>query len=172
MLRHALSGAALMLGVLAATNWAEERKAGDVLERKGEPPVLFIEGEDPKMVAAIKKARADVKQFTDALAKPKTTHTSFAVKVMIVDGKFTEHMWLTDVRYKDGKFSGVLNNEPNDVKTVKIGDKLSASEKEISDWMYVDGRKLVGGYTIRLLRDGMTAEQRTQFDQSIPFVID
>ena len=48
-------------------------------------------------------------------------------------------------------FQGTVNNEPEKVKTVKMGQKVTVAAK-ISDWMYVENRKLVGGYTMRVLR--------------------
>jgi uncharacterized protein YegJ (DUF2314 family) len=47
---------------------------------------------------------------------------------------------------------------------VKVGDTVQISNDNISDWMYVDGIKLRGGYTIRLLRKRMTETERKQFD--------
>ena len=38
--------------------------------------------------------------------------------------------------------------------------------------MYVDHGKLVGGYTLRVLRDGLSPAERAEFDRSIPFKID
>ena len=38
--------------------------------------------------------------------------------------------------------------------------------------MYVENRKLVGGYTLRVLRDAVTAAERAEFDKSVPFVVE
>jgi uncharacterized protein YegJ (DUF2314 family) len=38
--------------------------------------------------------------------------------------------------------------------------------------MYVENNKLVGGYTIRVLRDGLSASERADFDKEFPFKID
>jgi uncharacterized protein YegJ (DUF2314 family) len=65
-----------------------------------------------------------------------------------------------------------VNNDPDTVKNVKIGQKVSIEPSKISDWMFVENGKLVGGYTIRVLRDTMSAGERAEFDKSAGFVID
>jgi uncharacterized protein YegJ (DUF2314 family) len=38
--------------------------------------------------------------------------------------------------------------------------------------MFVENRKLVGGHTLRVLRDAMPADERAEFDKSVPFQVD
>jgi uncharacterized protein YegJ (DUF2314 family) len=90
----------------------------------------------------------------------------------VKDGENTEHMWLSPVRYDGKEFHGTINNEATLVKNVKLGDEASVEPSQISDWMFVEKGKLVGGYTIRVLRDGLSAEERKEFDASVPFTID
>ncbi len=81
-------------------------------------------------------------------------------------------MWLNDVTYDGKKFHGVVNNDPNLVKNVKIGDKASVEPGKISDWMYIENGKLVGGYSVRVLRDGLSPAEKAEFDRSVPFKIE
>jgi uncharacterized protein YegJ (DUF2314 family) len=70
----------------------------------------------------------------------------------------------------DGKnFVGEINNEPEKVTNVKLGDKATIPKAEISDWMYLENGRLVGGETMRVLRDSLSPAEREQFDQSVPF---
>ena len=48
---------------------------------------------------------------------------------------------------------------------------MEINRNEISDWMYIKNSVLHGGYTIRLLRDRMTEEERKEFDASIEMKI-
>lgn len=137
--------------------------------RTGEPPVTSIEDDDTAMNAAIAKARETVSQFIEALENPKPTDADFSVKLRIGEGEHTEHMWLSPVRYNSGKFIGILGNEPIYEQKVKFGDQVEVAENEITDWMYVNDGKLVGGYSIRVLRDKMSPSQRKEFDNSAPF---
>ena len=69
---------------------------------------------------------------------------------MISDGEEVEHLWLTDVSYSDGKFTGILNEDPQSVRNVIFGQEVTVEETEILDWMYLDDGKLVGNYTLRV----------------------
>ena len=140
--------------------------------RGREDKVVMVADDDPKMNAAIDKARQTVDTFIQALTEPKPSQTSFSVKLAIVDGKHTEHMWLDGVRFDGKKFHGTINNDPNNVKNVKLGDKASIEPSRISDWMFVENGKLVGGYTIRVLRDGLSGKERKELDDGLPFTID
>jgi uncharacterized protein YegJ (DUF2314 family) len=135
--------------------------------------VITVQDDDPKMNAAIAKARETVlAQFVPALKSPKPTQSEFSVKMMFTENKKFEHMWLASVRFDGQKFHGKVSNDPNSVKTVKFGQNVSVAPNEISDWMYVENRKLKGGFTIRVLRDKMSPDERKQFDEAAPFVVD
>ena len=91
------------------------------------------------------------------------------MKVPVTDGKVTEHMWLSDVAFDGTRFSGRLSNRPNGVTGVKVGDTLTYETDRLSDWMYVADGKLVGGFTLRVLRDSVSPEARARLDQQMPF---
>ena len=134
--------------------------------------VTYVADDDPRMNAAIEKDRATVDTFIAALKAPKASQSAFSIKMAFTEGVNTEHMWLTPVTYDGTNFQGTINNEAAKVKNVKMGQKVSAAPSKISDWMYIDNRKLVGGYTLRVLRDALTPAERTDFDRSVPFVIE
>jgi uncharacterized protein YegJ (DUF2314 family) len=144
----------------------------DIVRRAGEPDFINVPEDDPQMTAAIAQARASADRFIAALNHPQPGQKGFSVKARITDGRNTEHMWLTPIRYEGGKFIGAVNNEPVAVRGVKIGDQRSVPPAEISDWMYVDGEKLVGGFTIRVLRDRVPEHERREFDRGFPFKMD
>jgi uncharacterized protein YegJ (DUF2314 family) len=41
----------------------------------------------------------------------------------------------------------------------------------VSDWVLYDGNRLLGGFTILVLRSRMTAEEREQFDADLGYEI-
>lgn len=79
-----------------------------------------------------------------------------------------EHIWLANIEYKDGQYTGVVDNVPLSIKNVKMGDTLNISNADITDWFYIEDGKLYGGYTIRVLRDKMSEKERRQFDENFP----
>lgn len=56
--------------------------------------------------------------------------------------------------------------------SVTFGDQVEVLPSKISDWMIVEDNKLIGGYTIRVLRDEMSDDKKKEFDQSVPFTIE
>jgi uncharacterized protein YegJ (DUF2314 family) len=162
--------AAFILAIIGCKS--DKRNVGDTVEREGQPPISYVADDDPKMTAAMAEARRTVDRFILSLNNPKPSQSSFSVKLLIEDGDHGEHMWILPVRYEGGKFYGTINNEPDKVTTVKIGDEVSVAKDQVSDWMYIENRKLVGGYTLRVLRNSMPEKEREEFDRGIPFTID
>jgi uncharacterized protein YegJ (DUF2314 family) len=164
--------AAIPMLLLYAGCGPGEGALGTSVERSGQPAVRYVSDDDPMMAAAIEKARSTADRFIAANAAPTANQADFAVKVPVRDGEHVEHMWMIAVRHENGRLFGTINNEPLDVTTVQLGDQFQIAKNEISDWMYVDDGKLVGGYTLRALRDEMTEEDRREFDAAMPFVIE
>lgn len=134
--------------------------------------VTYVAGDDARMNAAIQKAKATVGTFISALKAPKPGQTGFSVKKAFSDGTNTEYIWLAPVTFDGKSFHGTVNNEPEKVKGVKFGEKASVASADISDWMYIENRKLVGGETLRALRDAMTPAERAEMDRSLPFSVE
>ena len=134
--------------------------------------IAQVASDDAVMNAAIARARATAGTFVRALRAPKPSQSRFSIKVRIADGDEREHFWLSDVRYAGHVFSGKIDNDPEVVATVKLGQAVTVRPGEISDWMYVDHGKLVGGYTLRVLRDRFSQSERAEFDRSVPFTVE
>jgi len=134
--------------------------------------VRFFEDDDPKMNAAIAKAQATLPDFNRALDAPKLLRSDFSIKTPITDGKETEHVWLHPVSFDGVKYHGVLNNRPVKVAGIPLGTKLAIEPKMVSDWMYIENGKLMGGSTIRVVRDSLGEKERQRFDRDFPFRLD
>jgi uncharacterized protein YegJ (DUF2314 family) len=93
---------------------------------------------DPRMNAAIAKARATVQQFIDALKTPKPSYYGFSVKMAFTEGNATEHMWLMPISFDGTQFHGTVNNKPEKLTNVAVGQKVAVAPAEITDWMYID----------------------------------
>ena len=150
----------------------DDRSAGEIVERDGEPAVHMVSDEDPEMNSAMEQARASVTNFITSLKNPGQNQTYFSVKAKFIDGRHTEHIWLYDVSYDGNQFFGKIGNNPLNVKNVSLGDEFALVPSKISDWMIVEDKKLVGGYTLRVLRNRLSEEERKKFDESLPFTID
>ncbi len=140
--------------------------------KKPDDKVTYVKKDDQAMNAAMAKARSSVNKFIAVLKSPKPGQSDFSVKVPFVQADSTEHMWLTSVSYDGKVFTGTVNNEPQMVNNVKLGDRTTIAPSKISDWMYVENGKLVGGETLRVLRNRLPANERAEFDKQVGFVID
>ena len=81
-------------------------------------------------------------------------------------------MWIEDLREAGDHFEGTIANEAVETSAVKLGDTVTVKLDEITDWKYIDGDRLVGGYTIRYLYNRMTDAEKKAFLKEIDFIID
>lgn len=145
----------------------------NVEERKGEPDMVYVPNEDERMNWAIEKAKLTLWYFEESLANPQPHQVYFSVKVHIIDGDNGEHIWLTEPHFDDeGNLFGTVRNEPVNVTTVKLNQKIGINRNLISDWMTIENGRLIGGYTIRAIRDGVPESEKAAFDNSIGLYID
>jgi uncharacterized protein YegJ (DUF2314 family) len=138
---------------------------------KTEPEYYQIPNEHAAMHQAVIKARKTVGQFIGAVKHPATGQTDFEVKKPFVQGNEVEHIWLSDVQFTGSRFQGRVDNTPRKIRGLKVGQLVSVNPNEISDWVYIDNGKLVGGYTIRAHYNQLTPEQKKEFDRQADFRI-
>lgn len=121
------------------------------------------------MHEAVTEARKTVGKFIVALKHPKAGEQDFEVKKPFIQGSQIEHIWLSDVQFVGNRFQGKIDNEPRKIHGPKMGQLVSVNPNEISDWMYINKGKLIGGYTIRARYNQLSPEQKQQFDASADF---
>ncbi len=126
-------------------------------------PIINVDDDDPEMVAAIAKGRETLPQFWQVFDKTEHGETDFALKVKITDKHGTEFFWVTDLVRKDGKIMGIIGNDPDIVKNVKLGDHIEVPEPDISDWLYMRDGKMYGNWTIRPLFKKMSKAEVAKF---------
>jgi uncharacterized protein YegJ (DUF2314 family) len=129
--------------------------------------VLRVAEDDQAMSAAIAQARATLPQMWRTFEQRDGGESDFSLKVKITDKKGTEHFWLTEIERKDGQTLGTINNDPEIVGNVKLGDRIRIPEADISDWLYLRGGKMVGNYTLRALFKQMTATEVERYQKML-----
>lgn len=135
------------------------------IERQNEPTIYNVEENDVEMNKAIEKAKQTIDSFDYAFKNNSRVFTFFGLKKKFEENGNIEHIWIGNIqKIESGKYIGVIDNLPEKIKSVKLGDTVQIEKKEISDWMYIKKSELHGGYTIRLLRERMTEEERKKFD--------
>jgi uncharacterized protein YegJ (DUF2314 family) len=136
------------------------------------PDIVPVAENDKEMNAAMEKARKSIEDFIRVFLNRQKSQSDFGVKVAIREGKEVEHFWVAISRFDGNEFDGEIGNTPMVVKTVKTGDKIKVRKDTISDWMYVENNRLVGGYTVRILRNRLSLVQRKALDDSVPYKIE
>ena len=142
------------------------------LRRATDPNVFSVKADDIQLLDAIQKAKLTIKYFKDSLENSKPHQTYFAIKTKLTDGSNIEHIWLDADEFSDNIVYGTVNNVPANLKNIELGKKIGIPETEISDWLIIENNRLIGGYTIRTLRDKMSRPHRELFESSINFTID
>ena len=123
-----------------------------------------------QMLAAISNAQAAVPQFIRALAAPATNQNGFAIKKPF--GTHTgseEHLWIKQLAFDGTNFHGRLDSEATGLFTYKKGDPVTVLTNELSDWLYYEDGKIIGGFTLRVLRREMTGKEAEEFDRTTKF---
>jgi uncharacterized protein YegJ (DUF2314 family) len=121
--------------------------------------IIMVDDDDAEMNAAIAAARATLPQFWQAFEQRANGERQFCLKVEISDAGGDEHFWVREIEKKDGKVFGTIDNEPNIVKSVKVGQRIEVSSDKISDWLFLREGKMVGNYTVRPLMKSMSADE-------------
>jgi uncharacterized protein YegJ (DUF2314 family) len=116
------------------------------------------------MNAAIEKAQSTVGDFVKAFHEQKAGTKDYYVKKPYgTPGGGKEHMWIEVTKEENGVMQGTVANEAEETREVKMGQAVSLKVSEISDWKYQEGKKLIGGYTIRYFVDKMSPKEREAF---------
>jgi uncharacterized protein YegJ (DUF2314 family) len=123
----------------------------DVFEQQPHPPVVPVSGDDPRLKAAVARARRRWPQFVRHFEQ-RRPEQSFSVKARIGNADAFEFMWLTVTGLEHGFIYGRLDNDPIELTTICCGDRVRVAVKELNDWLITDGPDMVGGFTIDVLR--------------------
>jgi uncharacterized protein YegJ (DUF2314 family) len=132
---------------------------------RGEAGSQIAEADDREMNEAMAEARRTLAQFEQRLANPTPTQTMAIIKGRFTEGDLVEHMWLNRIEVTPEGYRGVLGNDPYELSGVKAGETLVVKRADVSDWIVVDDGKLVGGYTMRVLRSRLPEDERAAFDE-------
>jgi uncharacterized protein YegJ (DUF2314 family) len=122
-----------------------------------------LSDDDPGMAAAMRKARATLKDFLALARNPQPTMKGFAVKVPVREGKEGEYFWIAPFERKGTRFTGQINNTPRTLHNVKAGQTIEFAEEEIADWLYLDNDKMKGNYTACALIRSAPKDQQEAF---------
>jgi uncharacterized protein YegJ (DUF2314 family) len=137
-----------------------------------EDEIYSTSSEDEEMNEAVNAAKGTIQLFEKAFLSKKYDETSFVLKVRFATPKGFEHIWVNNIEMENNNYYGTVNSPPESTTEVKEGEKIKIDKNNITDWLYNDNGKLRGGYTIKVIRNRMTKEERKQFDEEFQLKID
>jgi uncharacterized protein YegJ (DUF2314 family) len=160
-MRDIQSAAGLLAAILLFAN--AQAAAHTALEKAARDELFLIPQGDPDMAAAMRKARAGLREFFALAQSPKPSMKGFSVKVGVRSGAGREFFWIRPFERKGNRYSGRLNNTPRVVTHLKAGDTITFGENEIVDWTYTEDGKMKGNYTACPLLKREPKEQAQAF---------
>lgn len=152
---------------------AQAADTGQELEKSiAEPPYFEVPKDHAAMHRAVIQARKTVGEFVAALKHPAQGQQDFEIKKPFIQNGQVEHIWLSDMQFVGNRFQGQVDNQPRKIQGLKLGQLVSVNPNEISDWLYIDHGKLVGGYTVRVQYNELSAKEKQEFDKAADFKIE
>ena len=119
---------------------------------------------DEQFDAAVEEAHQTLDTLRQALLAPKESYDFVGVKIRFTGESAYEDIWTQPLDYYDGFFTikmidGVLIDPALNTERVVV-----VPLNKVLDWVIVeDDGNLIGGYTIRLTYEHMTAEEKEEF---------
>ncbi len=141
------------------------------IKRESNINVYDVQNQSETMVWAIQKARITWHFFEESFLQPLPHQEYFSVKIKVTDisDGSVEHLWVSNLQQSEnGQLYGEIANEPVDVQCVELGQSVRIYDDVISDWMIIESSgRLIGGYTIRAIRDELPETEIPDFDQKL-----
>ena len=163
-------GMGLFLVLLAIGSWGAE--ARELIQRQGQPDAYRVDPEDILLKSAQIETQLKLAELRQRIQSPPAEQTYLAVKGIFGEEDQVEHLWVRDLSLQEDQIVGTLDNQPLGLSQWSAGDRVVLGQEQISDWMAIEAGKLVGGWTLRALREQMTEAERAAFDASLEFVIE
>ncbi len=108
-------------------------------------------GSDAELAVAVKRAKSELPRFIAALEHPAAGQHDFAVNARFTTNRGPEQIWVRVESYGDRKFEGHFADEPLALIGKHKGDPVTVPEADVSDWVFKNGEKIAGGYTMQVL---------------------
>lgn len=119
----------------------------------GVAPVVSVDGDDPRMRAAVAEAQRRWPEFVEAFRSPRPGQVNFSVKLPVSDGKNTEFIWVAVVSIEEDEILGDLANQPAALRFMKEGDRVRGKLADLNDWAWIESGEMVGGFTAKVLME-------------------
>jgi uncharacterized protein YegJ (DUF2314 family) len=137
--------------------------------------ILWLDGEDPEMVAAIAQAQRAFGQYRDKMQREARRIVPMVedngVKVFLPnpgDPRAGEHLWVDEEEFGDEQMQATLRNDAGWLLGLSEGARVSFTTDRVSDWFFVVDGVVHGGFTIKVVLSRLTPEQIALYREGSP----
>jgi len=128
-------------------------------------PEIEVERNDKEIERIAENARRALPIFFRNLARPEAGANNFFVKYPLAsDDGGIEQVWLGGIHVKDGVYYSVLANTS---RHAKKGGVIIIDTDKITDWMYIQDGKIMGGRSIKYLLEKIPENRRSEDQMKI-----
>ena len=136
-----------------------------------EVTIMQVYQDDAEIARIAEDARSTLPVFfrylTRAGAKGEYCYVKYPLMADDDSGLNMEQIWLTGIQFKNGRYFGVLAGAPLYLSGMKKGDTVIIDMDTITDWMYVQSGKIIGGESIKYLLGRIPEDQRSDREQEL-----
>lgn len=116
-------------------------------------PTTQVASDDAAMAAAEEEARQGLPHFRQRFQKREKGEQFYVKAPFQVDSMLAEFMWVEVTAMDETTVKGKLANDPESIKSLKLGDPVEIPLARIDDWTILDarGKRLEGSFTEKVL---------------------
>jgi len=130
-------------------------------------PEIEIEQSDREIARIAENARRALPTFFRNLARPEAGADNFYVKYPLSDDDGNiEQVWLGGIHLNGGAYFGRLANTTKRMES-RRGGSIIIDTNKITDWMYIQDGKIIGGLSIKYLLEKIPEEKRGEDQRKI-----
>lgn len=138
--------------------------------------IFIAKSDSPKMIEAFTNAQNTFKYFWRELyweyhrivpaLSVACVKVAFSQDIDPGSEPIVEHMWINNIMFDGEAIKGTLINTPNKLTNIENGDEVTIALNQISDWLFSNGKKTYGGFTIQAMRSEMNSKERKEHDKA------
>jgi len=131
---------------------------------QSEPRFLHVEP-DLRLDATL-RARETLAGFRTAFTERRFGRAFYGVKLHFPqpDGREGHHVWLSLTQLFADLYFCSLIELPSDLVGLKADETKLATDDDVEDWMIMDNGTLYGGFSLRAIRQQLSASEQAEYD--------
>jgi len=140
-------------------------------DKRPASPTVEIERSDKELEKIADNARRTLPIFFKNLSRPENGANNFYVKYPLssddggIEPNVREQVWLGNIRLKNNAYYGTPANTPRSHGGKK--KRVNIDTDKITDWMYIQDGKIIGGRSIKYLLEKIPEDQRSENQRKV-----